>query len=602
METRRSLSIGAVLMTCLYCACAFSQELVISSGNAPPYGPGPLIVIDDLAHDLPTPTLFFIAPYYGSTLPAVNPHGFAMLDRDTVVANNISTPDIVDLIDLPSGTVTAFFRPDATYSVGGSVAVNPARSHVLLSSATVGHVGRPDIYVVPTPLSSTSIASAIVTLPGDVPAFQTHAITFDASGRAFIGHSGGITAIDPPYAQANVVFSIALPATAGSYAIELSPDESSLLATSTQTVTIVHAPFSATSMHDDLVIPDASVLDAVAFVPDGSKALVVDDDGITPPGARLYAISAPFSSASIVETLLLPSGLSMEGFEDLDISADGQFAALAGQSEAEEPLIIVRAPFTANGFSATAIAIPYLGAPFGPSGRGDGTAHFWTTPGALPPQITIDRTSVREGNGEPRTAHFEVTLSRPTSQAVTVDYATADLTAHAGTDYESTNGSMTIPAGAREATIDVSIIGNTTAELDRIFNVVLSNASHAALRQLLPAGDGACTIVDDDVPAIVTDPPLPAGYVGVPYAATFEVVNFASLVGGSADNLPTGLSVAVTGPSTLTISGTPQSATIPDDQDRFFVLTAAGPFPVSATRTYELIVADDEIFADDFDP
>lgn len=70
----------------------------------------------------------------------------------------------------------------------------------------------------------------------------------------------GVTAIDPPYAAANIAFSIPLPPAGdprASYALALSPVKSVLLAADgvAATVRILHAPISATSAHENLVIP-----------------------------------------------------------------------------------------------------------------------------------------------------------------------------------------------------------------------------------------------------------------------------------------------------------------------------------------------------------
>ena len=51
--------------------------------------------------------------------------------------------------------------------------------------------------------------------------------------------------------------------------------------------------------------------------------------------------------------------------------------------------------------------------------------------------LTIDNVTVTEGNTGTTPAVFTVTLTPASSQTVTVDYATADQSAQAGTDYTS---------------------------------------------------------------------------------------------------------------------------------------------------------------------
>ncbi len=48
------------------------------------------------------------------------------------------------------------------------------------------------------------------------------------------------------------------------------------------------------------------------------------------------------------------------------------------------------------------------------------------------------------------------------NQAITVNYATSNGTAVAGTDYTATSGTLTIPAGATSGTVTVTLLGGRT--------------------------------------------------------------------------------------------------------------------------------------------
>ena len=76
---------------------------------------------------------------------------------------------------------------------------------------------------------------------------------------------------------------------------------------------------------------------------------------------------------------------------------------------------------------------------------------------------------------------FTVTLDEAADDAVTVDYATADGTATAGSDYTSTSGTLTFNAGTTSQTISVSIADDETDESDETFTLTLSNAAGADL-------------------------------------------------------------------------------------------------------------------------
>ena len=74
-----------------------------------------------------------------------------------------------------------------------------------------------------------------------------------------------------------------------------------------------------------------------------------------------------------------------------------------------------------------------------------------------------------------------MTLSAPSAQPVTVQYATANGTATAGSDYQARTGTLTIPAGQTTGTITVPVIGDRLPEPDETFVVNLSGATNATI-------------------------------------------------------------------------------------------------------------------------
>jgi len=109
------------------------------------------------------------------------------------------------------------------------------------------------------------------------------------------------------------------------------------------------------------------------------------------------------------------------------------------------------------------------------------------------PTLSIGDASVSEGN-HGMTLHFPVTLSRPFTVDTTVRFATANRTAKAGSDYRATSGTLTVPAGATSATVDVPVLSDKVFESDETLRVTLSAPVNATL------ADGAAigTIVNDD--------------------------------------------------------------------------------------------------------
>src|SRR5436190_2195233 len=79
------------------------------------------------------------------------------------------------------------------------------------------------------------------------------------------------------------------------------------------------------------------------------------------------------------------------------------------------------------------------------SGGGIGTINNDDAP--PPPTATIGNVTLSEGNSGLTAFTFTVTLSGASSQTVSMNWATVDATALAGSDYVSANGSVTFTPG-----------------------------------------------------------------------------------------------------------------------------------------------------------
>jgi hypothetical protein len=114
-----------------------------------------------------------------------------------------------------------------------------------------------------------------------------------------------------------------------------------------------------------------------------------------------------------------------------------------------------------------------------------------------PPTLSINDVSVNEGNSGTTNAVFTVTLSAASGKDISVNYATSDGVASAGSDYVATSGTLNIPAGSTSGTITVPINGDTAIEPDETFFVNLSGAVNATVAK----AKGTGTIVNDDTAA-----------------------------------------------------------------------------------------------------
>jgi hypothetical protein len=117
--------------------------------------------------------------------------------------------------------------------------------------------------------------------------------------------------------------------------------------------------------------------------------------------------------------------------------------------------------------------------------------------------VSVRNTTAAEGNSGQSPATINVVLSNQSLQTVTVNWATVDGSATAGVDYVASSGVVTFVPGDTSEPIVIPIIGDTLAEANEHFTVVLSSPTNATIAAA-PGGD--ITIVDDDPPEVSIAP------------------------------------------------------------------------------------------------
>ena len=126
------------------------------------------------------------------------------------------------------------------------------------------------------------------------------------------------------------------------------------------------------------------------------------------------------------------------------------------------------------------------------TGDGRPLSHALSATVAGPVGISVADARVEEGADA--VLVFTVTLSRAVSAALTVDYATADGSAHAGDDYRAASGTLTFGAGERSTTIEVAVLDDAHDEGEETLTLSLSNPSSGRVTDAEATG----TIVNRD--------------------------------------------------------------------------------------------------------
>ncbi len=181
--------------------------------------------------------------------------------------------------------------------------------------------------------------------------------------------------------------------------------------------------------------------------------------------------------------------------------ADGavyqQYAPVTAAYTCEDALTIV---ITCSGSVAPGDAIdtahpgPHTVTVTTSDGAGNSTSaeSTYTVSAATGPVAAIGDATIDEGDAGNRLMKFAVTLERPATTNVTVQYATVNGTATAPSDYKAKTGTLTIKAGKRSAIVAVKVVGDTVIEPDETFSVHITS-SNATLLDAVGTG----TIRDD---------------------------------------------------------------------------------------------------------
>jgi hypothetical protein len=110
------------------------------------------------------------------------------------------------------------------------------------------------------------------------------------------------------------------------------------------------------------------------------------------------------------------------------------------------------------------------------------------------PALRVSDVRVGEGDSGDAAAAFVVSMSAALDRPVTVEYATADGTAGAASDYAAAGGTLTFEPGETAKSVAVPVHGDTADESNETFTLNLRSPTLATIAD----GQGVGTIVEDD--------------------------------------------------------------------------------------------------------
>ena len=229
-----------------------------------------------------------------------------------------------------------------------------------------------------------------------------------------------------------------------------------------------------------------------------SPSVTEGDSGDTSNLTFTVTLSESYTSALTVDYADAGTGTATSG-TDYTAVAGGTLTFAAGETSKT-----ITVPVTGDTADEGASETVVLTLSNATAGTGISTATGTGTITDNDPQFSIADASATEGDSGSVNMTFTVTLSGAGSSSYTVDYASSDGTATAGTDYTAVSGTLTFAAGTTSRTFTVSVTGDTVNEANETLTVTLSNASAGTS---IATASATGTITDNDTPSFSIDSP-----------------------------------------------------------------------------------------------
>jgi uncharacterized repeat protein (TIGR01451 family) len=119
------------------------------------------------------------------------------------------------------------------------------------------------------------------------------------------------------------------------------------------------------------------------------------------------------------------------------------------------------------------------------------------------PDMTVGDITLTEGNTNLTTGYFNLELSEPSAQPVSIAYITESGSALAGEDFIFATGVVELAAGVVSAQIAIDIVGDNIVENNETFHLRLYDPQGVTLA----TDEALATILNDDQASTPEDPP-----------------------------------------------------------------------------------------------
>lgn len=224
----------------------------------------------------------------------------------------------------------------------------------------------------------------------------------------------------------------------------------------------------------------------------------VQDARLTETNGQL-SFTVTLSEASDAPVTVLATPFGGTAFEGLDFRGTQQTITIpAGETETtftvetfsdetienDESVVVELANPDGATFAGDAQTIEAFGLIQDDDGVGTGASLF------------VSDARVVEGDEGQRTATFDVVLSKTPDLSLTVDYTTKGLSATAGEDFVSTEGSLVFAGGETAKTVEVPINGDGDIEGTESFALVVTPPD--SIENATESAVGEARILDDD--------------------------------------------------------------------------------------------------------